>query len=278
MRDAPDEPDPARPSSADRSGPSPTKVSVPSPRRSNARASRRTFFRSESAPRQRNAVPWPCQPSSARASAASRGAKRSRSTPALTTSVLPRASGTASSSCARSHSDTAITRAARFTTYVVARADSGDRPDVPHVLTVRGDDERSARGDRADEAGRHEEVRVDDVRTGSSRRGDASSRGARRGGAIRPCGGRRPRARSRDRARRAPFRASRRRRRGPGRPAPGTSARRGGSAGDVLSTAGDLEQARGTSRRSCPRPRGCSAASSARRACRGGGATRRGGT
>ena len=51
------EPIPGRPSSAARSGPSPTNVSVPSPRRSNARASRRTFFRSESAPRQRNAVP-----------------------------------------------------------------------------------------------------------------------------------------------------------------------------------------------------------------------------
>ena len=43
-------------------------------------------------------------------------------------------------------------------------ADPAELPDVGHVLAVGGDDERRARGERRDESGRDEEVRVDDVR------------------------------------------------------------------------------------------------------------------
>ena len=56
------------------------------------------------------------------------GAKRSRSTPQSTTSVLPRASGTFASSSPRSQSETAITAAARRATRRVAARTPGIAP------------------------------------------------------------------------------------------------------------------------------------------------------
>ena len=46
--------------------------------------------------------------------------------------------------------------------------DAWDRADVPDVPSVRGDDERRALDRRRDQPGRHEEVRVDDMRTEGS--------------------------------------------------------------------------------------------------------------
>ena len=43
------------------------------------------------------------------------------------------------------------------------RGDPGDRADVPHVASVRRHDERRPAGKRGDQAGGHEEVRVDDI-------------------------------------------------------------------------------------------------------------------
>ena len=150
-------------------------------------------------------------------------------------------------------------------------ANARDRADVRDVLPVRGDDERSARRERGREAGRDEEVRVDDVGMEAPAL-RAWRRGRERGGgASRRRASRRPRARSRGRARRARARGWRRRPRGPGRSGPGTSVRREGSAGRACATRASPAGSRGTSRRSSPRPRGCSAASSARRgrrACR----------
>ena len=82
---------PAGPRAARAAAPSPTNVSVPSPSRANASASRTTFLRSISEPTQTNAGPGA-------AGALGAARKRSRSTPQSTTSVLPRASGTAASS------------------------------------------------------------------------------------------------------------------------------------------------------------------------------------
>ena len=97
----------------------------------------------------------------------------------------------------------------------------------PWAVTTSGAREASA----ADEPGRDEEVRVDDVRPDSPGAA-APHRGSRR--ACRPLlrrGDRPRRARSRDRATGARARGRRRTPRDPGPPGPGTSARRGGSAG-----------------------------------------------
>ena len=130
-----------------------------SPRRAvrRRRARRTTFLRWVRAPTQRYAGPLP---SSGRAGSSG---KRARSTPQSTTSVLPRASGILASSSRRRKSETATTAAARRTTARVASFDTGDRADVADVLAVRGDDERRPRGESADQPGRNEEVRVDDV-------------------------------------------------------------------------------------------------------------------
>ena len=96
--------------------------------------------------------------------------KRSRSTPQSTTSVLPRASGTAASSRVAQPAETAITVCARRTTSRVASRTTGELGGVRDVLAVRGDDERRARQQRGREAGRDEKVRVDDVRPEPARR------------------------------------------------------------------------------------------------------------
>ena len=123
------------------------------------RAARRSCARSAS--RRRRTPGLAC-------SAARRaGWKRSRSTPQLTTSVLPRASGTDCSSRARSQSETAITRRRAANDAADERPDERILGRVGDVLAVRGDDERrpdGPRGDERTEAGRKEEVRVDDVR------------------------------------------------------------------------------------------------------------------
>ena len=49
-------------------------------------------------------------------------------------------------------------------------SDARNRPDVRDVLTVRGDHERGTRRERGSEPGRHEEVRVCDVRPEAPRR------------------------------------------------------------------------------------------------------------
>ena len=122
------------------------------------RAGRRSCARSASRRRRR---PGP------RAGRAGAAVKRSRSTPQLTTSVLPRASGTDCSSRARSQSETAITVAAPRTTrrmngrtngYSVALATSW-----PCAVTTSG--APTARAATVPEAGREKEVRVDDIGT-----------------------------------------------------------------------------------------------------------------
>ena len=108
-------------------------------------------------------MPSPLQPTALARGSASRGAKRSRSTPQSTTSVFPRASGTAVleplAQPARDR-DHASRRDGRR---IGSPRDARDRADVRDVLAVRGDDERRARRERGGEAGGNEEVRVGDV-------------------------------------------------------------------------------------------------------------------
>src|SRR5207302_1209515 len=113
--------------------PSPANVRVPSSNDANASASRTTFFRSVSPPTQRKRG----GPSGAGVSA-----KRSRSTPLETTSVLPCASGTFASSSRRRYSDTHTTVDARRTTRRVAVAMPGMAPTLrtsrPCAVTTSG--------------------------------------------------------------------------------------------------------------------------------------------
>ena len=163
------------PSSAPRSGPSPTKVSVPSPRCSNARARRRTFLRSVSAAEAEKRRTVRLEPS---VRACGFGVARSEALEvdaAVDHLGLAAASGTASSSWARNHEETAITVAARRTTWRVARRTPRLRADVRDVLAVRGDDERRARRECSGETCRYEEVRVDDLRIEAPRRASGIS-------------------------------------------------------------------------------------------------------
>ena len=136
-----------RPSSSPRSGPSPTKASDPSPWRAKARARRTTFFRSVSAPTQRNAVPSGRQPTSVRAVASSAGAKRSRSTPQSITVVLPDArerpprAGAEANPTPRSPPQPAGRRAG-------SPPDDGRALGVRDVLSVRGQDDGRPSGER----------------------------------------------------------------------------------------------------------------------------------
>ena len=109
-------------------------------------------------------------------------------------------------------------------------ADAGGRSDVRDVLPVRRDDQRSARRECSREAGRDEEVRVDDIGMEGACLAPGIAEESDVTGASRRCGSRSPRVRSRGRARPIRPRGSRRRPRGPGHSALGTSVRREGSA------------------------------------------------
>ena len=99
----------------------------------------------------------------------------------MTTSVLPRASGTPRSSWPRSQSETRDHRGCAADDEPRRPPHEGILRHVRDVLAVRGDDERGARCARrehAGEPGREEKVRVDDVRTEAARRADRAQREA----------------------------------------------------------------------------------------------------
>ena len=150
---------PGRPSRAGRRGPSPTNVSVPSPSRPKAFASRTTFFRSISEPTQRKAGEGPGVRSS--------GRNRSRSTPQSTTSVFAAASGIDATSLPAQPLRDRDHRRGALHHPPGGWSDERILGQVRDVLPVGGDDQRCPRGESREqprEAGREEEVRVDDVR------------------------------------------------------------------------------------------------------------------
>ena len=170
LRHRADEPDAGRPSSAGLNGPSPTKASDPSPLRSEGpRQGEHVLPLGERAEAQeRGAVRLPTHPSARLGRVA--GCERSTSTPQSTTSVLPRASGTAASSRRRSQcrdGDQSV-GAARDETR--RGADGARGAGVLDVLPVGGGDERRASAERSGQPGRDEEVGVDDVRPERARR------------------------------------------------------------------------------------------------------------
>ena len=156
---------PGRPSSCGRSGPSPTNVSVPSPsRREGARE------------------PDDVLPLDQRADADERGARPRRSLEHLETLQvdaavddlgLRRGAGDRGDEPSAQPLGDGDHRRGALDDPAGRRPDEGVLRQVGDVLPVRGDDERRPRGpcrEQPREAGRKEEVRVDDVRPEAPRR------------------------------------------------------------------------------------------------------------
>ena len=222
VRDAADRRARARgPRAAARSGPSPTNVRLPRPSARERVGEPDDVLPLGEAPTQTNAG----RPR--RGARLDRGSARGRR-PSRSRSVLPRASGSFARARGAGSRRRRSPLLARRTTRRVSAGDARHGADVADVAAVRGDDERRARRDAAIRPRRDEEVRPDDVR--AARPAPARRRRARASGA---CRRRAVEHRELDLVpalARAPARAARRTRRDRGRPAPGTSARRAGSA------------------------------------------------